>query len=372
MDVVVIGGGYAGLSCLLSLRRLCPEARLHLVDGRVSHVKLTRLHQTLRRPFSEIVCPFALLAEKFGFSFIQAEIDMPETCLADWQAAKALPLPQGDLPFDYLVIATGARTPPLPRGKSSLTREDLLSGAGEQAFQKISRREGGCPMEVAVVGGGATGLQFLFELRSVAAEENWPVHLHLVDLLPRLLPGYPEGFDLYLRKRFRELDIDYLPGASYLGQEDGGISLQSAGEHVAMTLACDLVLLFPGVAAVPRLFETNRYGQVLDEGLPLENIYAAGDCSHFLSKGLNAQTAQAALRKGALVAENIAHAQVGRRRKAYLYREIGYFISLGSGDGLGWLGWRGNLLSGTAAFAIKEALETQYDLFLRGIDSYLK
>ncbi|WP_305046629.1 NAD(P)/FAD-dependent oxidoreductase [Geoalkalibacter sp.] len=372
MKIVVLGGGYAGLSCLLTLRRRCPEAKLSLVDARTSHVKLTRLHQTLRRPFAEITCSFEALAEKFGFAFHQAQISWSDQGLTGWQSSKVLALPQGELPFDYLVIATGTRTPPLPRGESSLSREDLLAGEGREKILDMRRRMSGRVPEITVVGAGATGLQFLFELHATAVAEGWPVNLHLVDLSPRLLSGHPAAFDRYTRKRLRELGIRHHPAVRYLGQEGGAIRLQGAEETEPLVLPCDLVLLFPGVQAVPRLLETNRYGQVLEDGLPLNNIYAAGDCSRYLGSGLNAQTAQAALRKGALVAENIAQSAAGRRQKTYLYREIGYFVSLGAADGVGWLGWRGNVLTGTPAFAVKEVLEAQYDLFLRGIDSYLK
>ena len=69
MKVVVAGGGYAGLACLLQLRSLAPRAELHLVDPGTAHVKQTRLHETMRRPLADLRVPFDGLARRFGFEY---------------------------------------------------------------------------------------------------------------------------------------------------------------------------------------------------------------------------------------------------------------------------------------------------------------
>ena len=82
-------------------------------------------------------------------------------------------------------------------------------------------------------------------------------------------------------------------------------------------------------------------------------------------------TAQAAVRKGKLVAHNIRNLNAQRGLRRYRYQEKGYLLSLGSIDAVGWLGLRCNLLKGFPANVLKEAMESQYDLFLDGVDTYL-
>jgi len=55
----------------------------------------------------------------------------------------------------------------------------------------------------------------------------------------------------------------------------------------------------------------------------------------------------------------------------YLHRDIGYVVSLGPADAIGWLALENNVVTGLAAYTIKEIVEAQYDLLLAGIDTYL-
>ncbi|MDO3378973.1 NAD(P)/FAD-dependent oxidoreductase [Geoalkalibacter halelectricus] len=371
MNILVIGGGYAGLACLMALRRSFPATELHLFDSAPQHVQATRLHQTLRRPLSEITRPFADLAQQFGFTYHPQGVRFTAEDLCRWQETKTLEIDGACLEFDFLVIAAGARTRELPPGENVLIREDLARQDAGALLEQTLEDVKGRAAEVAVVGGGATGLQFLFELRQWGADHGRALNLRLIDLDSRLLSRLPEAFHRYLCRRLKAHAIAYHGATHYRGQRGGRIYLEPLDGGDPFDLPCDLVLGFPGVSAMPRLLETNRYGQVLADGLPLDCIFAAGDCSCYLSAGLNAQTAQAAMRKGALVADNILRATEGRRLAPYLHRELGYFISLGDRDGIGWLGLRANVLTGLGAFAVKEALEAQYDLFLRGINTYI-
>ncbi len=132
-----------------------------------------------------------------------------------------------------------------------------------------------------------------------------------------------------------------------------------------------LTLLLGGLIPTPLELECNAFGQVLVQGSPLPSIFAAGDCARYPAPGLDSLTAQAAVRKGRLVAENILRLAAGMRPLAYDYRELGYFLSLGSLDGIGWLLSRASVLKGTPALAVKQAIEAQFQLLLRGVDTYL-
>ena len=103
----------------------------------------------------------------------------------------------------------------------------------------------------------------------------------------------------------------------------------------------------------------------------LESVYAVGDCTKYAGQGLNSSSAQAAVRKGKLVAQNLNRKSTGKDLKQYTYKELGYFLSLGPGDGVGWMIHPDNVLSGPPAMVVKETIEAQYDLFIRGFDTYL-
>ena len=130
-------------------------------------------------------------------------------------------------------------------------------------------------------------------------------------------------------------------------------------------------LLFPGVQPAPFALQSNKYGQVEIDGQLLPEVFSAGDCADYDGNGLNEMTAQAAVRKGKLVAHNIRNLKAGRGLRPYRYQEKGYLLSLGSVDAVGWVGLRCNLLKGFAANVLKDAMEHQYDLYLDGVDTYL-
>ena len=370
MRAIVIGGGYAGLATVITLRQILPEVKIHVLDPREHHLKLTHLHQTLQHPLSDYCIPFALLARQFDFTHHQVALSFEQQNLEDWQWYKTVSLPDGTLPFDWLVIATGARPRLLPAGEVVYNQDAFCKQGGQEIIQNFLARPENRERHITVVGAGATGLQFLFELDCLLKSQRLQYHLRLINKSEKILPRLPGGFHDYIAERLTRAGIDYLPHTRYLGQHGEAINLENTqtGEHYS--LPSGLTLLFPGVHPHPHQFKVNRYGQVVVGKYTLPDIFAAGDCSHFSSSGLNTLTAQAAVRKGKQIATNIKRIRQGRLPYIYAYAELGYFVSLGPLDGIGWLFFKNNILTGIPAFVIKEAVETQYDLFVEGLDLY--
>ena len=224
-------------------------------------------------------------------------------------------------------------------------------------------------LTISLVGAGATGLQVLFELQEQLRRKRLDYHLRLIDLGARTAPQLPEGAHRYIVRKLRREGIDYLPETEYRGQQDGQVKLKERDRQ--FSLPSDATLLFPGVKRSPFTLTTNGYGQVECAGQLLPEVFSAGDNANYAGDGLKLLTAQASVRKGKLVAHNIRNLSAGRGMRRYRNQEKGYLLSLGSIDAVGWLGLRCNLTTGFPAIVLKEAMETQYELFLDGIDTYL-
>lgn len=69
-------------------------------------------------------------------------------------------------------------------------------------------------------------------------------------------------------------------------------------------------------------------------------------------------------------ADNIVRSHRGRTLQPYGYQELGYVVSLGDCDAVGWLAKPHAVLKGIAAAGLKTAIEGQYDLLLKGVDTY--
>jgi NADH dehydrogenase len=223
---------------------------------------------------------------------------------------------------------------------------------------------------ISVVGGGATGLQFLFELYDLLNNRDIRHRLRLIYRSDHILANLPKPFHTYIDKRLQQAKIKCIPHTEFQCQDKDKIYLRDLKSDQSYELLSELTLLFPGVAPNPWQLQANRYGQVVIDKVSLPHVFAAGDCAHFASSGLNRLTAQAAVRKGKQVAHNIKRLQQNRLPYIYAYRELGYFISLGLRDGIGWIIVKNNIIRGLPAFAVKEMIETQYSLLTEGVDLY--
>lgn len=367
MRIVVLGGGYAGMSCLLELARRVPEARRTLVDPGRWHLKITRLQEALHRPLARFRIPFDELADRYGFEHRRDRVVAGKRNLTRWSARGGLTLASGELPFDLLIVAVGAKTRRRPPGAGFYGLGDLRHREGRTLIGKIAASRPGA--WVTVVGGGATGLQYLFELRDGLRRAGARCRLRLVDAGERLLPAQPAGFHDYVAKRLERTGIRYLRETRLTGGEEGLIRLEGPGGRVR-EVASAHTLVFAGLCGNPSLLQTTSAGQVVLGDRMLDNVYAAGDCAHYAGGGFNGQSAQAAVRKGRHVAACVDRLSRGLRPGAYRSKELGFFLSMGALDGIGWAGHRRNIVTGLPAYAIREAIEARYELFLAGVDTF--
>lgn len=372
IKIVIIGGGYAGMAALTALTKYTKNIDITVVDPREKHLKITHLHETFRYPLSDLLVPFADLATRFNFRHIQTKLLFDENLLQQWQKEKSIAIENEILAFDYLLITSGGGSGAHEPIENILRLPDFITSAGsdlltEERFKNNKTEK----HTISVVGGGATGIQFLFEIKQYLRRKKIKAKLRLIHSGNQVLEQFPKGFGAYVESRMRDLDIDFHPNTYYHEQHADKIVLEDKQTKKQFDLPSNMSLLFLGQKQ-KNVLTTNAFGQVILDQKPLPNIFAAGDCSFYNSFGSNTLTAQSAVRKGKLTARNILrHSSILKLLEPYLHHEIGYVVSLGSADAVGWLVSEGNLVTGMPALAIKELVEAQYDLLLVGIDTYL-
>ena len=362
MRIVVIGGGYAGLACLARLARVAPDAERHLVDPGRWHLRRTLLHETLRKPLSSLREDFGPIARRWEFRHHVERLDWSAERLVEWSRAGSVRVGRRELEFDALVVTTGlagssrqesrSRTPPLPL-------EALATGPGVNAYKRLAAAEG----RVWVVGAGASGLQCLFEL-AAARPEGAP--LGLIEAGESILPREPKALRREVLDRLDELDLELRLDTPYKSFGRGRVRMD--GPDGAASEPAAGVLLCTGPRA--RRIDADAAGRVLHRGEPLPGIFAAGDCARWLDVPFDAATAQTAVRKGRHVAETVVHVAKGRAPEDWEAPQLGFFLSLGPHDAIGWIFARAAVIQGLPAVAAREAIEARWDLLLRGIDSY--
>lgn len=373
LKIIIIGGGYAGLAALTTLVRYMPDAEVTIVDPRTHHLKITHLHETFRYPLSDLLVPFAELEQRFGCRHVCTELLLEETTLLQWQNDKCIAFDNGlSLPFDYLLIASGAPARDIDRNMDCiLGLSDFMVTAGSELLNKYLTGKGGRKDPVSVIGGGATGIQFLFEIVHFLRRHKFENRVRLIESGNRVLKQFPTRLSDYAQSRMVDLGIDFCPDTYFRGQQDSVILLKEKNTKRQYELPSSLSILFSGKQQQYQ-FAANAFGQMIVNHRSLPHIFVAGDCSIYQSFGSNAMTAQSAVRKGKLAARNILrHSGLLKILEPYMHHDIGYVVSLGSSDAVGWLALENNVVTGIAAYVIKEIVEAQYDLLLTGIDTYL-
>lgn len=283
--VVIIGGGFGGLTAAKALRK--GKVRLTLVDRSNHHLFQPLLYQVAMAGVSpaDIAVPIrSVLKRQENATVLLADVsrvDLP---------AKKIELEAGHaLAYDFLVMAVGAKTSYFGHddwrayslGLKSLDdaveirRRVLLAfEAAEREDDPTARRR---LLTFVVIGGGPTGVEVagaLTELgRFVLADDFRRIRSEkprvvLVERSHRLLPGgFVEKLAVSAKKQLEELGVEVRLGETVIGIDERGVKLEK--EFIESVT----VLWTAGVDVVPL---TRSLGVPLDRG---GRVIVAQDCS---------------------------------------------------------------------------------------------
>jgi NADH dehydrogenase len=373
--VVIAGGGCAGLASLITLRRHEPAADLVLIDPAEAHLRLPRLHESLRRPLAELRVPFALIAHRFQCRHVRTALEFDEDVLLRLQCERRIRLEGRYIDFDYLILATGHR-PVASSTTGSVNLDTFRHQEGRHLVKELLSRTLPPQRIVTVVGGGPTGLQFLFELSAIT--RSWherfglELQLRLVHAEELPLNGFPPAFGQYALECMAREGIEYVGNAVYQGRSGADrIVLRDRPTGAPFTLPSQVEWLFTGCMPNPMKIRANPFGQVMLEDGTLGRIFVAGDCSEYAGNGSNRASVLTAIHKGKRVAENLLRlADHAPNLEPYAYTESAHVVPLGESDGIASLTAHGPIVTGWAARLLFEAQERRQKLFLSGYDTY--
>ena len=372
LNIVIVGGGYAGITALTTFVRYMPDANITIIDPRSHHIKITHLHESFRYPLQDFMVPFSSLEERFSCRHICAELHATEDNIQQWSDDKFIAINEEEIEFDYVLIASGAASGRTSQESNVHDINTFLTISGSELINRSLKTIDQEKPYISVVGGGATGIQFLFEIAHFIKRKKMKCNLRLVHSNDRVLQQFPAGFSEYTEARMSELGVDFQQNTYYQKQTENSIFLKSKETKEEFELPSKMTLLFLGNSPGKRL-SANTFGQVIIDSQPIRNIFVAGDCSDYNSCGSNTMSAQSSVRKGRLAACNILRdSSILKIFEPYLHQDLGYVISLGPKDAVGWLAVEDNVVGGTPALLLKELVESQYDLLLaKGINTYL-
>ncbi|PKB64025.1 MAG: dihydrolipoyl dehydrogenase [SAR202 cluster bacterium Io17-Chloro-G2] len=197
--------------------------------------------------------------------------------------------PEGrELKAKHVVIATGARPrsiPPLPidGDKVITSRESIIQSQ--------------LPSSIAIVGGGAIGVEFAYIYKM------YGVDVTVVELLPRLTPNEDEEISPLLERAFSRMEINVMTGAGVTGVDTtgGAAKLSVDKDGATQSLEVDQVLVAIGVQANTEDLGLESVGIEIQHGViqvddamatNVPGVYAVGDVTGKLALA-HVATAQA-------------------------------------------------------------------------------
>ena len=349
IDVVVIGGGYAGVLAANHLR-LDPATVVTLINPRPEFVERIRLHQLVTGSDDAVVAYADVLADD-----VRLLIDTAERIDA---ASRTVTLGSGDVVgYDYLVYAVGS-TGAVPTVPGAAEFAHLLSEYehADALRAVLAKVHPGAP--VVVVGAGPTGIEVAAEL----AEEGRAVTLACGGVLG---PYFSESTRRSVARRMRRLGVSVVDGPQSKVAEvlADSVRLADGRELASVVTIWTAGFSVPDLAARSGL-TTDRIGRLLtDETLTSvddQHIVAAGDAAAPSDVPLR-MSCQAAIPLGAQAANTVLSRIAGTEPATLNQAFTGQCVSLGRKAGVIALAHLDDRalpihVGGRAAASIKEAV----------------
>jgi NADH:ubiquinone reductase (H+-translocating) len=367
--VVIIGAGFGGLYAARALKRA--DVELTVLDRTNHHVFQPLLYQVATATLAptDITAPIRwLLHRQRHATVLMTEVERVEP-------GRRVVVTEGarEIPYDYLVVAAGARhayfnhpeweraAPGLKSIDDAIRLRQRLLTALERAEMEENAEERAAWLTMVIVGGGPTGTELAGMLPMIAKHilpsdfrriANEPVRVVLLEGGPQVLATYPDALSEHARRDLIALGVEVRTGALVTGVERGIVRIGD-GE----TIRAHTVIWAAGNAASP-LGRTlgvpvDRVGRVpVQPDLSIAGhpeVFVIGDMASIATKGKPVPgVAPAAMQMGRHVARNIRRDLEQRARVPFVYRNKGDLATIGRHRAIadfgrlqltGWIAW---------------------------------
>ncbi len=347
--IVIIGAGFGGLYAARALRHA--QADITVVDRTNHHLFQPLLYQVATATLapSDITAPIRhLLHQQTNTTVLMGQVDTIEP------ERRVVKLDDGgELPYDYLIVATGARhsyfrhpewealAPGLKSIEDAIEVRRRFLLAFERAERATTPGERARCLTFVIVGGGPTGVELAGMLPIITRHalpgdfrriDPSQARVILVEGGPRVLATFPEDLSEHAKRDLEELGVEVRTGAIVTRVGDGFVDI---GDE---RIEANTVFWAAGNEASPlgrSLGATlDRAGRVLvepDLSVPAHpEIFVIGDLAVMTSKGKPVPwVAPAAMQSGRCAALNILRSMHGEPRRAFYYRNKGDVATIG-------------------------------------------
>lgn len=351
--VVIIGGGFAGLTATQRLRRA--DVEITLIDRTNHHLFQPLLYQVATGGLSpaDIASPIRYILRR------QRNVRVIEDTVTEIRPDMVI-TDSATYSFDALLVATGATHHYFGHddweedapGLKTLPDATLLRAQILEAFE-TAERNGTADLTFLVIGGGPTGVEIagaIAEMANYTLRRDFrridpsAARVLLVEAGDRILPAYPPSLSAKAERQLGRLGADVMTGWRVVDLGEGVATLEGRGERQVLrpqaTVWAAGVKASPlGMALVPLGAQIDRAGRVEvnpDLSIPgHSNIFVAGDLAAVTQGGKPVPgVAPAAMQMGRYVAAAIR----GRSDQPFRYKHKGSLATIGRSSGIAHFG----------------------------------
>ena len=347
--VVIVGGGFGGLYAARALARAPIEVTV--VDRTNHHVFQPLLYQVATASLSpsQIAYPIrGVLRHQRNTRVILAEVTAVDV------AGRKVILRDGELAYDYLILATGARHSyfghpewePLAPGLKTLDDALRIRGRILLAFERAERETDAerrrALLTFVVVGGGPTGVELAGAIGEIACQvmardfrtiDTRETRTILVEAGPRILPAFPPVLSEKAEESLERLCVEVRTGTPVTALGEDAVWI--GGERIAS----QTILWAAGVAPSPVArslgVPLDRAGRVVvnaDLTIPGHpEVFVIGDlaaCTDATGQPLPG-LAPVAIQQGEYAARAVLCAVRGQPPQPFRYRDKGTMATIG-------------------------------------------
>ena len=350
--IVIVGGGLGGLE--LAFKLVDDDYQVVLVDKNNYHQFPPLIYQVASGGLepSSISFPFRRLFQgKKNFFFRMAKVESVNT------DKKTIKTTVGEIDYDYLVMAFGAKTNffgnkdieattlPMKSVSEAMRLRNTILRNLELALTEEDPARKQALMNIVVVGGGASGVEIagaVAEMKKNIIARDYPdldssqMHIYLVNAVDRLLSAMDPVSSKRAERDLKELHV-HIRQPQFATEYKDGILKTSAGLEIPTQtviwvsgICANTVEGFPAesIGHAGR-FLTDRFCRVKG----VKDVYAIGDVS--LVEGDeeyplgHPQLAQVAMQQAKTVAKNFKAMSKGKELKPFKYKNLGVMATIG-------------------------------------------
>ncbi|HEX2752409.1 MAG TPA: NAD(P)/FAD-dependent oxidoreductase [Alphaproteobacteria bacterium] len=357
--IVVIGAGFAGLAAAKALRKT--DADVVLVDRRNHHVFQPLLYQIATAALSpaQIAQPTRfILRHQKNCTTVLAEVTDIDT------ENKTVRSSKGDLPYDYLIVATGAThtyfgrddwapvAPGLKSIEDALNIRGRILDAFEQAETCADPERQKALLTFVVVGGGATGVEMAGAIAELARHtlpgefrriQPDSARILLVEAGPRILPAFADKLSTRAARDLTKLGVEVL--TQHIVKDCTAEGALIGDDFIpARTIVWSAGVKASAAAAWLHAAHDKAGRVIVNPDLSLPHhpeIFVIGDTAHTVDKnGITVPgLAPAAAQAGQYAAKTIsAKIRSGAAPAPFVYKDYGTMATIGRGKAIARIG----------------------------------